>query len=64
MAWMDVMVEVVGHAPIKNVVNTDAIVRFGARANGSYIRFVDGMAIDVLDSFDDILQVVLKAQSK
>lgn len=65
MPWMDIEVEVAGHEPIKNVVNIDTIVRFGPRATGgSYIRFVDGMAIDVSDSFDEIIQAVLKARAK
>ncbi len=64
MSWMDVEIEVVGREPVKNVINTEAIIRFGPRLNGTYVRLVDGSSIDVLDSFEEILQAVLKAQSK
>ena len=64
MPWMDVEIEAVGRESVKSVVNTDTITRFGPTPNGTYIRFIDGSSIDVLDSFEEILQVVLKAQSK
>jgi hypothetical protein len=58
--WMAVKQIVEGGKQVDNVVNIDAIVRV---AQG-YIRFVDGTSINVADSFEEIAEVLLKAQGK
>jgi hypothetical protein len=62
--WMAVKQYFATQAPVDNIVNIDAIVRVGPRDSGSYIRFLDGTAIDVVDSFQEIAEVLLKAQGK
>ena len=65
MAWMAVKQYFATQAPVDNIVNIDAIVRVGANNKGGcYIRFIDGTAIDVGDSFESIAEVLLKAQGK
>jgi hypothetical protein len=49
---------------IDNIANIDTIVRVGPRGSGSYIKFLDGNSIDVVDSFQEIAEVLLKAQGK
>ena len=49
---------------IDNIANIDAIVRVGPRGSGSYIKFLDGSSIDVVDSFQEIATVLLQAQGK
>ena len=65
MSWMKVEVESEGQLPVKNIVNIDTIVLVGPKQpSGSYIRLTDGSSIHVTDSFEEIEQVVLQAQSK
>jgi len=64
MPWMDVLIEVEGHPPVKNAVNVESIVRFGPRDSGAYIKLADGSTIQVLDSYDAILHAVLTADAK
>lgn len=63
MAWMAVKQYFATQAPVDNIVNIDAIVRVGANDRGGcYIKFIDGASIDVVDSFQEITEVLLKAQ--
>ena len=62
MAWMAVKQYFATQAPVDNLVSLDAIVRVGPNGTGSYIRFIDGTSIDVVDSFQEITEVLLKAQ--
>lgn len=61
MPWMKVMIDVDGNPPVENVINTDTIIRFGPRGTGSYIKFMDGTSIQVLDPMSEIIEVVLRA---
>jgi hypothetical protein len=49
---------------IDNIANIDTIVRVGPRGSGSYIKFLDGNSIDVTDSFQEIAEILLKAEGK
>jgi hypothetical protein len=63
--WMVVKQYFATQAPVDNIVNIDAIVRVGKNDRGGcYIRFIDGTAMDVGDSFQEITEVLLKAQGK
>lgn len=65
MPWMQVRVIVDDAVQIENVVNTDTISRFGSASDGgSYIKFIDGSSIRVADPMSEIVEVVLKADSK
>lgn len=63
MAWVNVEIDVDGKS-VPNVVQIDAIVRYGPRPQGSYIKFIDGSSVNLLDSFESITQVILQAQGK
>jgi hypothetical protein len=63
--WMQVQVALPEDGSIENVINTDTIIRVGSLVNGgSYIMFVDGSTLRVLDSMSEIVEVVLKADEK
>lgn len=63
---MDVEIVTENGNRVKNAVNTDSIIRFGPNVdgNGSYIKLSDGTSIHVADEFSEILETVLKADSK
>ncbi len=50
--------------PRDTIVNIDKIIRISVLDQRTYIRFEDGSSIDVVDSFDEIADVILKAQGK
>lgn len=54
--------------PVEEVINTDKIVRFCTwtikGVQGTYIKFVDGTTIHVLDPMQEIIDVVLQADAK
>lgn len=63
MPWMEVEVhEKAGGGKI--AVNLDHLVKFGKWIHGSYLVLTSGDSINVIDSYEEIVQVVLKAQSK
>ena len=68
MPWMDVNVrsEVLGGPSFKAYINIDYIVRFNSVSDGSgsTLFLVNGEALRVVDPVEEIMQAVLKAQSK
>jgi hypothetical protein len=60
MAWLAVKINVPGQSSVDNVVNTDTIVRFGPRGDGSYMRFVDGSSIELLDAYVELIEEIQK----
>ena len=64
MPWMQVSVEGHEHAPEETVINTDAIVLFKSSVSGgTYIKFLDGTTLLVLDPMKEIVDVVLRADA-
>lgn len=64
MPWMEVQQANVDEG-IRTVVNTDTIIFVsGAEGHGAYLKFSDGSVMQVVDSFKEIIQVVLKADEK
>lgn len=59
MPWITVD-QIVSEGTVKNAVNVDAIVRFGPRGTGSYIRLIDGNSIEVADSFEEMIGILQK----
>lgn len=64
MPWMQVRIAIEGDKLIENVINTDTIIRFGPWKDGTYIKFVDGTQVNVLDPMSEIVDVVLKADKQ
>jgi hypothetical protein len=61
MGWLIVKVDPGGgYEPVDNVVNTDNIVRFGSRGTGSYMKFVDGTSVDLLDAYTELIAEIQK----
>jgi hypothetical protein len=50
--------------PVESIVNTDTIVRFHGDARNTWIRFIDGSILEVLDPIEEITEAVLKADEK
>lgn len=64
MPWMEVKQNGVDES-VRTVVNTDAIVFVsGAEGHGAYLKFSDGSIMQVVDSFKEIIDLVLKADEK
>jgi len=60
MPWLIVKIDVEGRA-IENVVNVDTIVRFGPNvAIGSYMKFVDGGSVQLLDAYEELKAEIAK----
>lgn len=65
MPWMKVTVGMKdGDQPVESIVNTDTIIRFQSSTGGTWIKFVDGSNLEVLDPIDEITEAVLKADAK
>lgn len=64
MPWMKVTVGKKGDEPVESVINTDTIIRFQSVGEKTYIKFVDGSILEVLDPMEEITEVVLKADEK
>ena len=65
MYWLAVKIDPgKGYDPVDNIVNVDNIVRFGPRDNGtkSYMRFVDGNSLDLLDAFPQLCDELTRAK--
>jgi len=62
--WMAVTVGMENGEPVESTVNTDAIVCFQALNGGTWIKFVDGSYLEILDPIEQVTQVVLKADEK
>jgi hypothetical protein len=64
MYWLLVKLEAFDGNHVDNLINVDTIVRIGPRANGSsYMRFVDGSSVDLVDNFLQLKSELTKAKS-
>ena len=60
MYWLAVKLNVEGK-PIDNIINVDTIVRFGPDGKDrSYMHFVDGSSVNILDSYSQLVSELTK----
>ena len=61
MYWLAVKVDVESK-PIDNIINVDTIVRFGPRPRGSYMKLLDGSTVELLDTYSQLIEALIKAK--
>lgn len=59
MLWIAVKVDV-STGPVDNTINVETITRFGPRLNGSYVKLVDGSSVELVDSYEELLEEIKK----
>jgi hypothetical protein len=61
MYWLAVKIDVEGR-PVNNIINVDTVVRFGPRPDGSYMKLLDGSTVDLLDTYPQLIEALIKAK--
>ena len=59
MYWLAVKINDDGKT-VDNIINVDAIVRFGPRLGGSYMELVNGNTVYLLDAYSQLVGVLTK----